>query len=402
MKITKVETIRQRSRPTLIWVQIHTNDGVVGLGESWFGCAAIEADLHERIAPMLLGQDPSRIEALNRQLRPYVGFAGASAEMRAISMVDVALWDIRGKVTGQPLYAMLGGATRDRIQVYNTCAGPDYVSQSSDVRPGNFGLSGETRRSGKVYDDLRGFMSRADEVASELLDMGIRSMKIWPFDFAAGAADGCDISTEDLRKAMEPFEKIRKTHGDRMRVKAELHGIWNLTASKKICAALEAIAPDWVEDPIWMDRLADIAALGASTRVSLAGGETLGGIGQVRDLIELGRIDTPIIDVTWGGGVTFARKVAALAEAFAKPVAFHDCSGPVTLAVSTHLAIACPNVAEQEITRGFYYGWYHECVDQLPPIENGFIRPPGGNGLGLSLAADILTRPDVVTRATEL
>ena len=143
MKINKIETIRLRSRATLIWVRVHTDEDIIGLGESWFGCAAVEADIHDRIAPMLLGQDPGRIEALNRQMRPYVGFAGTSAEMRANSAVDVALWDIQGKVTGQPLYAMLGGATRDRIRVYNTCAGPDYVSKSSDVRPGNFGLDRE-------------------------------------------------------------------------------------------------------------------------------------------------------------------------------------------------------------------------------------------------------------------
>lgn len=400
MKITKIETIRLQSRATLIWVHVHTDEGVTGLGESWFGCAAIEADIHDRIAPALIGQDPSRIEALNRQMRPYVGFMGTSAEMRANSAVDVALWDIAGKVTGQPLYALLGGATRDRIRVYNTCAGPDYVSKSSDVRPGNFGLNGEPSRRGRVFEDLQGFMTRADEVAAELLEMGIQSMKIWPFDFAEGAVDGGDISTADLNKALVPFQKVRKAHGDRMRLKAELHGIWGLTAAKKICAALEEIEPDWVEDPIWMDRIADVAELTASTRAPLAGGETLGGLGQFRELIQIGRISTPIVDVTWGGGLTFAKKVAVLAEAFAKPIAFHDCSGPVTLAVSTHLAMACPNVVEQEITRGFYYGWYHECVDQLPPLENGFIRPPEGPGLGMALAEDIPRRPDAIVRAT--
>jgi galactonate dehydratase len=401
LKITRIETIRLQSHATLIWVRVHTDEGLVGLGESWFGCAAIEADIHDRIAPALLGQDPSRIEALNRQVRPYVGFAGTGAEMRANSGVDVALWDILGKAAGRPLHALLGGATRDRIRVYNTCAGPDYVSKSSDVRPSNFGLDGEAPIHGRLFDDLRGFMTRADEVASELLEMGIQSMKIWPFDFAEGAVDGGDISTEDLRRAMQPFQKIRKAHGDRMRLKAELHGIWSLTAAKKICAALEEIDPDWVEDPVWMDRISDVAELGASTCAPLAGGETLGGLGQLRELLQLGRIGTPIIDLTWGGGLTFAKKVAALAEAFAKPVAFHDCSGPVTLTVSTHLAIACPNVVEQEITRGFYYGWYHECVDQLPPVENGFIRPPEGPGLGLALAADILNRPGAIQRVTD-
>ena len=133
----------------------------------------------------------------------------------------------------------------------------------------------------------------------------------------------------------------------------------------------------------------------------MRGGETLGGLGQLRDLIATGLIGTPIVDVTWGGGVTFARKVAALAEAFAKPVAFHDCSGPVTLTASTHLAMACPNVVEQEITRAFYYGWYHECLDRLPPIDKGRIRAPEGNGLGAALNPDLLRRSDVLVRATD-
>ena len=120
-----------------------------------------------------------------------------------------------------------------------------------------------------------------------------------------------------------------------------------------------------------------------------------------RRVVAGGRITDRVAKLSGESGLTFAKKVATVAEAFAKPVAFHDCSGPVTLAVSTHLAMACPNVVEQEITRGFYYGWYHECVDQLPRLENGFIRPPEGHGLGLSLAADILTRPDAILRTTE-
>ncbi len=398
MKITRLETIRLPSRPTLIWVRVHTDEGLIGLGESWFGCAAIEADIHERLAPLLLGEDPSRIEALHRQIRPYVGFSGTSAEIRALSAVDVALWDIAGQAAGKPLHDLLGGATREAIRVYNTCAGPDYVSKSSDVRPGNFGLPGESDSATPIYEDLQGFMTRPAELAAELLEMGISAMKIWPFDFAAGAADGMDISPEDLRRAMAPFEAIRQTHGDRMRLKAELHGLWSLTAAKKICAALEDIDPDWVEDPVWMDRPGDVAELGSATRAPLAGGETLGGLGQLRDLLATGRIGTPIVDVTWGGGITFARKAAALAEAFSRPIAFHDCSGPVTLSVSTHLALALPNVAEQEITRAFYYGWYQQCLDALPPIENGMIRAPSGTGLGVALAPAVLESDAVIIR----
>ena len=400
MKITQLETIRLRSRPTLIWVRVHTDEGITGLGESWFGCSAIGADVHDRLAPSLIGQDPSRIEALTRQMRPYLGFIGTSAELRANSAVDVALWDILGKAINRPLYDLLGGATRDRIRAYNTCAGPDYVSRSSDVRPDNFGLETTPAQAGTVYDDLNGFMTRPAEVAAELLGMGIQSMKIWPFDFAEGAQHGGDISTQDLHRAMAPFHAIRKAHSDAIRIKAELHGIWALGAAKKICAALEEVAVDWVEDPIWMDRPSDLAELAAATRAPLAGGETLGGLGQLRELIQFGKIGTPIVDVTWGGGVTFVRKVAALAEAFAKPVAFHDCSGPVRLAVSTHLAMACPNVLEQEIARAFYYGWYAQYVDQLPPLTNGHICPGHGPGLGLSLVSGITDLPDAIIHVT--
>lgn len=400
MKITAVESIRSERRPSIIWVRVLTDAGVTGLGETWFGAAAVEADIHDRLAPLVIGEDPGRIEALNRKMRPYAGFFGTGAEIRALSAIDVALWDIAGKTAGLPIHDLLGGAVRHKIRVYNTCAGPDYVSKTSDVRPGNFGLPGE-RQSGGSHEDLVGFLNRADELAAELLETGISSMKIWPFDFAEGAADGIDISTEDIKTALGPFEKVRKAHGDKMRLKAELHGLWSLTAAKKIAAALEPLGMDWIEDPIWMDRIADLRELVRFTDAPIAGGETLGGLGQIRELLELGAIATPIVDVTWGGGITFARKAAALAEAFGKPIAFHDCSGPVTLASSTHLALCCPNVVEQEIARAFYYGWYHEVVHRLPPLENGFIQVPEGPGLGLDLLPDLANRDDAIVRITK-
>lgn len=400
MKILEVETIRLAARPNVLWVRLHGEDGYVGLGETWFGTAAVEADIHERMAPILLGRDSAAIERLAHDLKPYLGFAGTGAEMRACSAVDVALWDLEGQAAGLPIYRMLGGPARETIQVYNTCAGPDYVSQSDDVRPGNFGLPGGG--GGQRYEDLDAFMTQAHALAGELREMGIRAMKIWPFDFAAGARDGNDLSVADLKRALEPFEMVRRDHGDAMRLKAELHGIWSLPAAKKIAGALEPLDIDWIEDPIRMDRIADIAELAAVTSVPIAGGETLGGLGQFRDLIGESGVSVPIMDVTWGGGITVARKVAAQAEAAALPIAFHDCSGPVTLAASVHLALACPNVFEQEITRAFYYGWYGQLVDQPPPLENGMIRAPDGPGLGLELTDAVLRAEDAIVRKSKL
>lgn len=209
-----------------------------------------------------------------------------------------------------------------------------------------------------------------------------------------------DISPADLKKGIEPFELIRVAHGDKMRLKAELHGLWSLNAAKKIAAALEPIGMDWIEDPIFMDRMEELAELADATSAPLAGGETLASLGQFSELINDGNIATPIMDVVWAGGISAARKVAALAEARARPIAFHDCSGPVTLAVSTHLALSLRNVKEQEIARGFYYAWYQDFVDHLPPIDQGMITVPGGPGLGMDLLPGLTERADAIHRVS--
>ena len=398
MKISAVETLRLTDHPNLLWVRVHADNGLTGLGETYFGASACEADIHDRIAPIILGEDARKIEYMNMKMQPYTGFTGSGVEVRALAAVDVALWDLMAKSANLPLCDVLGGRTRDSIQVYNTCAGPNYVSKTSAVRPDNFGNEAQ---GGSQYEDLDAFLNHPEDLASSLMEMGIHSMKIWPIDLAAGAADGMDISTADLKKGIEPFEKIRAAHGDKIRLKAELHGLWSLNAAKKIAGALEPLDMDWIEDPVWMDRTGEIAELARFTNAPLAGGETLASLGQFSALINEGNIATPIVDVTWAGGITAAKKVAALAEARSRPVAFHDCSGPVTLAVSTHLALSLRNVREQEIARGFYYGWYHEFVDQLPPVSNGLISVPDGPGLGLDLLPDLVSRTDAVHRTSK-
>ena len=401
MTINAVETLRLEDHPNLLWVRVHTSEGLSGLGETYFGAPASEADIHDRIAPIILGQDPSRIEYLNMKMQPYVGFTGSGAEVRALAAVDVALWDLAGKRANLPLCDLLGGRTRDKIQVYNTCAGPNYVSKTSAVRPDNFGTNNSDQNE-ILYDDLNAFMEHPEDLAASLLEMGISSMKIWPLDLAKGALDGVDISPSDLKKGIEPFERIRKAHGDKMRLKAELHGIWSLNAAKKIAAALEPLDMDWIEDPVWMDRTHEVRELASFTKAPLAGGETLASLGQFKSLIDDGNIATPIMDITWAGGVTAARKIAALAEARSRPIAFHDCSGPVTLAVSTHMALSLKNVREQEIARGFYYNWYQEFVDHLPAIEHGMITVSNRPGLGLDLLPDIFNRKDALHKITKL
>ncbi len=127
MKITALETLRLREFANLIWVRLHTDEGLVGLGETFMGPAAVEAYLHETVAPSFVGRDPLRIEAINGALANYLGWRSAGVETRGNSAVDIALWDLFGKAHGKPVADMLGGRSRDSIRVYNTCAGYKYI-----------------------------------------------------------------------------------------------------------------------------------------------------------------------------------------------------------------------------------------------------------------------------------
>ena len=396
MKITAIETIRTPEFPNLLWVQVATDEGLVGLGETFYGPAAAEGHIHGTIAPYLVGKDPRNIEAHQAHLTGYIGFTGASAEMRGRSAVDIALWDILGQSAGLPLCDLLGGRVRERIKVYNTCAGYSYVQTRATQGTDNFGLDAAKGQ----YEDLDAFFHRADELALSLLEQDITAMKIWPFDYAAERSSGYWISPADLSRALAPFEKIRKAVGDRMDVAAELHSLWSRPEAIKIARALEPMQPMWVEDPVFMDHLESIGEVARATQCPIAVGETRGGRADFRSLLELEALSMVILDVTWCGGVSEARKIAAMAEAWHVPVAFHDCTGPVALAVSTHLALNTRNCWVQEMVRAFYFGWYHRFVTKLPPVVKGEITVPAGPGLGLSLQPDVAKRPGASLRRT--
>ena len=159
MKLTRIETIRSPDFPNLLWVHLHTDDGLVGLGETFYIPAAVEAVIHDFAAPLLLGQSAFDRERHWQALFSYANFFGhAGAEMRAISALDIALWDLLGQHTGQPVLNLLGGQTRDSIRIYNTCVDtPKYADQT-------------------------GFLEKPGDLARSLLAQGITAMKVWPWD----------------------------------------------------------------------------------------------------------------------------------------------------------------------------------------------------------------------------
>jgi L-alanine-DL-glutamate epimerase-like enolase superfamily enzyme len=394
MKITAVETLRLGEFPNLCWLRLHTDEGLVGLGETFFGAAAVEAYIHETVAAKLLSKDPIQIEARLRSLEHYVGFRGAGVEVRGNSAVDIALWDIFGQSAGRPICEMLGGKSRDSIRVYNTCAGYKYIRDLRAQAVVNWGLA----KPDGPYEDLDAFLHRADELAHSLLEQGVTGMKIWPFDLAAERSEGLDITPQELDAALEPFRKIRRAVGSKMDIMVEFHSLWNLPTAQRLARALAEFDTYWHEDPIRMDSISALKAYAPHSKAPICASETIATISGFRDYFETGVAGIAMLDLSWCGGLSEARKIAAMAEAYELPVAPHDCTGPVGLTTAVHLSLHCPNALVQEMVRAFYFDWYPELVTQLPPVKKGTIRDTGKPGLGIRLLPDLDKRKDAVVR----
>ncbi|MCW3475847.1 mandelate racemase/muconate lactonizing enzyme family protein [Limobrevibacterium gyesilva] len=397
MKITDVETIRLGEFPNLIWVRVRTDEGLVGLGETFMGAAAVEAYIHETAAPKLIGKNPLQIEARQADLRNYLGWRSAGVETRGNSAIDIALWDIFAKAAGMPLCDALGGRSRDSIRTYNTCAGYKYIRDARAQAVSNWHIGAQ----GGPYEDLDGFLHRADELALSLLDQGITGMKIWPFDIAAERSGGYDISPQELTVALEPFAKIRGAVGDRMDIMVEFHSLWSLPMACKLAERLAEFGTYWHEDPFRLDNIADLAEYRRHSKAWVCASETLSYTHAFREYLATGAAGVVMLDLSWCGGLSEARKIAGMAEAWHTPVAPHDCTGPVVYMASCHFSLFAQNALIQESVRAFYTGWYKELVTALPTMSGGMVtvdltRP----GLGTELLLGIDRREDAVVRAT--
>jgi L-alanine-DL-glutamate epimerase-like enolase superfamily enzyme len=386
MRLTRIETIHLAEHATLLFVRLHTDEGLIGHGETKYAPEALHGFIHQYAAPLLLGKNPLQIDRHWRTLYENTARCGAKGvELRALSALDVALWDLLGQAAGMPVYQLLGGASHDRVPVYNTCAGPVYARTLD--RAVGIGQAG-------VYEDLDAFMTRADELAEDLLAEGIRGMKIWPFDPYAASTRGQRIGLDDLDRGLEPFRRIRRAVGDRMEIMLEGHGLWSLPAATRIAQAVEEFSPLWVEDLMRPESLTALAELRGRTRLPLLVSEMLMTRYEYVPALAQGVADIVMVDPAWSGGISEARKVAQLAEAHNRPVTFHDCAGPINLFAGLHLAFNAPNTIYQETVRAFIRTFYPELVTTNVEIENGYALPPAGSGLGTALLPDVLRRPD--------
>ena len=377
MHISKIETIRFNRGITVhagavnwLWVRVHTDEGLIGLGETYPAAESAEAVIAHSLAKVLLGRDPREIDRLWADMLLTVGYHGwAGAEMRAISAIDIALWDLLGKVTGQPVYQLLGGKSRERIRIYNTC-----------------------------YDHVYDFNQEAGKLAQDLAAMGIRAMKIWPFDATALRNQGQFITPAELQECLKPVQQIREAVGDSMEIAMEFHGYWNLPSAIRIAQALEPYGILWLEEMLPQDNMQAYRHLADETRIPLCLSERLMTRYQFREVVEQGIARFVMPDICWCGGISEAKKIATLAETHYLPIAPHNCGGPVLHFASMHLAMNVTNLFILESVRRHYLKEYDGIVTNTGPSSEGWLKAPSEPGLGVDLHPSVFSRPDTVVK----
>lgn len=411
MKVMRVETLWHPQWPRYVWLHVHTDSGIVGLGEVGHNALAAEHVIHEYAHRFLLGADPGRIDHLWTSIYDAMRiFSPAGSELRALAAIDEALWDILGRACGVPVYQLLGGASRDSIPIYNTCIGQEPIP------------------------DYRRFHEDAGALAEELLAEGIECMKIWPFDPFARQTHGQYLSTADLERGLAPVRAIRERVGDAMGIAIELHGFWNLPCAIQIARGLEPYKVQWVEEAISPESVQTQAEFAQACPAPVVSGERIYTRFGLRALLETGGAHIVNPDLTWTGGIGELKRMAAMAEAYRRPIKPHNEGGPVHHVACAHVAANVPNLYLLETIRFNYRHVFPQLVEGLPAVvisegdpaaakgideaaraashaprvygatesrrPQARLALPAGPGLGIRLKQDLLESPDLRRRTT--
>ena len=331
----------------IVWLKLRTDDGVEGLGVTYFGGALTRTLRHavDELGALVIGEDPLRVEAIARKLRDAAGSSGPAGILTmAMSAIDVALWDIKGKALGQPLWKLLGGG-RDRIATY---------------------ASGALRRGLKLEE--------AVTAAGRLRDKGYRQTKMQL---------GLPGATSPARE-IEQARLIREAVGPDMDLMCDINQRWRPEQAIDIGRRVEqaGVGLFWLEDVTTADDYPGLARISDALSTPVAGGEYVWGIAPFRHMLEARSVDVPMIDLVRVGGITQWLKVAGMAEAFNLPVVSH-----VIPEIHAHLVAAVPNGLTVE-----YMGWMLRLFEGTAALDNGELVLSDRPGLGLTFNQETINR----------
>ncbi|HWW71683.1 MAG TPA: galactonate dehydratase [Duganella sp.] len=352
MKITKLTTYRVPPRWMLL--KIETDEGVVGWGEPVIeGRARTVETAVQEMEPYLIGADPARINDLWQTMYRSGFYRGGPILMSAIAGIDQALWDIKGKVMGKPVYELLGGLVRDRMKMYSWVGGDrpsDIIEQITKLKAGGF-------------DTFK--MNGTEELG--MLD-------------TSAAVD----------KAVQRVAEIREAFGNTIEFGLDFHGRVAAPMAKTLLRELEQFRPLFVEEPVLAEQAEYYARLAEMTAIPLAAGERMYSRFEFKNVFAAGGLAIVQPDLSHAGGITECLKIASMAEAYDITLAPHCPLGPVALASCLAVDFVSYNAVLQEQSMGIHYNKGGELLDYVInkddfKIVDGYCKPLPKPGLGVEV-----------------
>ncbi|HET7767875.1 MAG TPA: enolase C-terminal domain-like protein [Chloroflexota bacterium] len=375
--------------PSWVWLKLHTDEAVYGLGEPYLEGhpEAVIAEVR-RLEAVLVGEDPRRVEYLWDRMYRVSGYRGGAVTMSAISGIDIALWDVAGKLAGQPIHQMLGGTVRGRIKMYHATGGaqPHSVEPGLPYRAGGGAGAaggrgaGERRRGGAPADYAEGARVLVEE-------WGFRALK-------AHMGAGEDLrGTLRVPEIVERFAAVKEGAGPGVEVAIDVHNP-NPTVGAQLLRELAPLRPLFIEEPMPIERVEALEQLvrQSGTTAPVAAGERWMGKWVFFDALSKGLLAVVQPDICHAGGITECRKIAAIAEAAYAEVALHCPLSPIAIAASIQLDAAIPNFLVQEHNevncrrvdgKTVIGGGYLK--EPFALDEDGCVAVPPGPGLGIEL-----------------
>ncbi|MEZ5356747.1 MAG: galactonate dehydratase [Bryobacteraceae bacterium] len=342
MKITRLETIRVQPRWTFL--KIHTDAGIVGLGEPITESRSrTTAEAVAEIEPYLVGKDPRAVVHHWQAIYRHAFYRGGPVLTSALSGVDMALWDIKGKALGVPVYELLGGPTRRRVRVYSHARTP--AAMRADIAKGFTAFkTGPAKRRG----------------VTRLID-----------------------TPRDVAFAVEKFAELRRAVGDDIDIGIDFHGAVPPATAKLLIRGLEPYHPMFIEEPINCQDHSLMAEIARGTHLPVATGERVFTKWGFREVLETGAATILQPDLCHAGGITEVRLIAGMAEAYYASIAPHNPLGPISLAAGIQIAASIPNfLIQEQVSLGEGY------LKKPFTIREGYVDVPAGPGLGIELDED--------------
>jgi galactonate dehydratase len=338
LKITKLETFLVK--PRWLFLKVHTNAGIVGLGEPVTeGRALTCAQAVKEIEPYLMGKDPRRVAHHWQAIYRHAFYRGGPILTSALSGIDQALWDIKGKALGVPVYELLGGPTRDRVRVYAHGGTPDALKAG--------------------------------------VAKGFTAFKTGP----ARKRPSRYIETPAaVQYAAEQFAELRRAVGNEIDIGIDFHGETSPATAKLLIKALEPYQPMFVEEPVNCQEHDVMAEIARGTFLPIATGERVFTKWGFREVLEKKAATVLQPDLCHAGGITEVRLIAGMAEAFYATIAPHNPLGPISLAAGVQMAASIPNfLCQEQVSLGEGY------LKKPFTVRNGYLDLPTGPGLGIEL-----------------